>query len=67
MKSYNPKGPKSIVKSVKGIRALHDCQNAHLVQNLYNYVLIPSNILIVFTDLEDFFPQNTILYLMNFA
>ena len=24
MKSYNPKGPKSIAKSVKGIRALHE-------------------------------------------
>ena len=38
MKSYNPKGPKSIAKSVKGNRALHEGDNSLIYNNFYHFV-----------------------------
>ena len=44
MKSYNPKGPKSIAKSVKGIRALHegDTCNFGAVKDQISHLVIVS-------------------------
>ena len=41
MKSYNPKGPKSIAKSAKGIRALNEGDT--FIQNWLEYITSKSH------------------------